>query len=283
MIGQAVSMRLDQEETRSEETMRLGCCLNMLGDSRDPIGRAYITTAQQAGYDYVELPLAQVMDLGQTEFSELTTQLSASGIPCEVCNNFLPSNIKITGLDVRKEKVKDYLQVSIERAARLGAKIIVFGSSGAKNVPEGFCYDRAWEQIIDVLRWADSYTAAVGIRIAIEPLNKKESNIILNLTEAERLMHAAGVSSARLLVDYYHFTMEKEMLEILNERMPWIIHVHFAEPEGRCFPEQRKETYRKFFQTLWKGEYDGRVSVEAYASDPEQALRRAVFLKEYSA
>ncbi len=93
----------------------------------------------------------------------------------------------------------------------------------------------------------------------------------------------AGVPSVRLLVDYYHFSMEKEEMETLRRWMPQIAHVHFAEPQGRRFPERKKEDYGDFFQTLRDGGYDGLVSVEAYAKEPEQALRQAVFLREYFA
>ena len=41
--------------------MKLGCCLNMLGDSSGPIGRRYMNLLYRAGYDYMELPLAQIM------------------------------------------------------------------------------------------------------------------------------------------------------------------------------------------------------------------------------
>ena len=43
--------------------MKLGCCLNMLGDSSEPIGRRYMNLLYRAGYDYMELPLAQIMEL----------------------------------------------------------------------------------------------------------------------------------------------------------------------------------------------------------------------------
>lgn len=261
--------------------MKLGCCLNMLGNSRDPIGRDYIPAAQKAGFDYVELPLAQVMELDRQEFDSLLVQLKESGICCRACNNFFPASVRLTGEDVRPGEVRDYLQRAVERASRLGAGIIVFGSSGAKNVPEGFDCKRAWEQIADTLRWADDCTLAAGIRIVIEPLNRQESNIILNLAEGEELRRMVNVPSVRLLVDYYHFIMEKEEMETLRKGMPWIAHVHFAEPQGRRFPQQKKEDYGRFFQTLKDGGYDGLVSVEAYTKEPEQALRRAVFLREY--
>lgn len=253
----------------------------MLGNEAEPIGRSYITAAKEAGYDYVELPLAQIMDLDRAEFEGLLMQLEESGIRCEACNNFVPASVRLTGEDVQPERVKTYLQAAVDRASRLGAETIVFGSSGAKNVPEGFSHERAWEQIAEALGWADAFTSAAGIRIAIEPLNRKESNIILNLTEGEAMMRASGAPSVHLLVDYYHFAMEKEDLDTLRKVLPHVAHVHFAEPEGRCFPEQKKESYRLFFETLRNGGYDGRVSVEAYTSEPQQALKRAAFLKEF--
>lgn len=261
--------------------MKLGCCLNMLGDSAEPIGRAYIGAAKEAGYDYVELPLAQIMDLDEKEFDGLLAQLLESGIPCETCNNFFPAAVRLTGEDVQPEKVKEYIRKAVGRASRLGAKKIVFGSSGAKNVPEGFSHEKAWEQIAEALRWADVYTSVAGIEIVIEPLNRKESNIILNLTEAEELRRISKAFSVRLLVDYYHFAMEKEETEVLRKLVPRIAHVHFAEPESRSFPKQQKETYKAFFRILLDGGYDGRVSVEAFTQNPEQALKEAVFLKDF--
>lgn len=261
--------------------MKLGCCLNMLDMEADPTGRSYIPAAKEAGCDYVELPLAQIMDLDRTEFDGLLMQLKESGIPCEACNNFFPASVRLTGEDAQPERIKAYLQEAVDRAARLGAKRIVFGSGGAKNVPPGFSYERAWEQIVDALRWADTYTSAAGILIAIEALNKKEGNIILNLTDSEALMRASGASSVRLLVDYYHFMMEKEEMSTLRKMLPHIVHVHFAEPEGRCFPEHRKESYELFFGILREGGYDGRVSLEAFTQEPEQAMKTAAFLREY--
>lgn len=261
--------------------MKLGCCLNMLGNSTEPIGRNYIETAQRAGYDYVELPLAQVMELDEAEFAGLKEQLDRAGIVCEACNNFFPASVRITGENADPEKIRDYVRRAVGRAAALGAKVIVFGSSGAKNVPEGFSREEAFCQIVETLRIADEYTAPAGIRIVIEPLCRLESNIILNLRDGEQLIRLAKASSVRLLVDYYHFSMEKESLATLQELMPYIEHVHFAEPEGRRFPAEPKESYGRFFSVLTNAGYAGRVSVEAYAEDAKKELAAAVFLREY--
>ena len=40
----------------------------MLGDKNDAVGRRYIGTLKDAGYDYMELPLAQIMEFPKTVF-----------------------------------------------------------------------------------------------------------------------------------------------------------------------------------------------------------------------
>ena len=68
--------------------MRIGCCVNMLAGEEDTTGSRWIPHLKECGYDYVELPLAQVMELPETEFQKLLELLSETGVPCECCNNF---------------------------------------------------------------------------------------------------------------------------------------------------------------------------------------------------
>ena len=55
----------------------------MLGDKNDAVGRRYIGTLKEAGYDYMELPLAQIMELSETSFSELAEEAEKTGLFCE--------------------------------------------------------------------------------------------------------------------------------------------------------------------------------------------------------
>lgn len=262
-------------------TMKLGCCLNMLGDSREPVGRRYMDTLRRAGYDYMELPLAQIMALTETEFRKLLDEIHMSGIPCECCNNFFPASVRLTGEEADSLKISEYVKQAMDRAERMGAKIIVFGSSGAKNVPDGFACSRAFCQVADTLRLIDTLALPAGIRIAMEPLNRKESNMICSLEEGKLLLREADSASARLLVDYYHFFMEKESFKTLEKLASDIIHVHFADPAGRSFPAAPCEAYERFFAVLKNSGYDGRVSIEAYAKEPEKEIEKAVWIRQY--
>ena len=71
--------------------MRFGCCLNMVSSEADKgTGIDFIETLSEIGYDYVELPLAEMAALSEEEFLSLKRRIDRTGIKCEVCNNFFP-------------------------------------------------------------------------------------------------------------------------------------------------------------------------------------------------
>ena len=120
----------------------------MIAPSADRIGIDAVETMASLGFDYVELSLADLMALPQEGFDHLAGRLERSGIPCEACNNFFPAHVRLTGETADPDIALDYARRALARAARLGARVVVFGSSGAKNVPEGFPHEAAWRQIV---------------------------------------------------------------------------------------------------------------------------------------
>jgi D-psicose/D-tagatose/L-ribulose 3-epimerase len=262
--------------------MKFGCCTNMVAHCSDGTGIEHLEKLQEFGYDYIELPLAQIMDLTEDQFQRLLDRLEASDIKCEACNNFFPARIRLTGPEVNYGKVKDYIRTALDRLVALGVKIVVFGSSGAKNVPPGFSGDVAWEQLVLVLREIDRFAKPRGITVVIEPLNRMESNIVILTAEGLQLVRDVQRESINLLVDYYHLMMEKEDLGILLSAGQYIKHIHFANPEGRVFPHDIDgNDYPAFFTKLKQIGYHGRISVEAYTKDfSNDAAKSLALLKE---
>ena len=168
--------------------MRIGYCTNLIATQIDGTGSEWIEKGKENGFDYVELPLAQMMDLNDREFSSLKERVDSSGLKCEVCNNFFPGSIRLTGDAVDYGKIEEYLDKALGRAAQLGVKVIVFGSSKSKNVPEGYPMDKAWSQLVALLRIIDPLVRAKGITVVIEPICKLESNIINTAGEGLQLV-----------------------------------------------------------------------------------------------
>lgn len=257
--------------------MRIGCCVNMIAGDAQHIGINWVEHLAKTGYDYVELPLSQMMDLQEDDFEALVKRVEKSGISCEVCNNFFPGSLRLTGADIDMDKIGDYVERALDRALRLGALRIVFGSSGAKNVPDGFPMEKAYHQIVDVLKLVDDKINNRDILIVIEPLCRQESNIINLVSEGERLVKDVDRKHIRLLADFYHITMEQEPVAHMEAAGDYLHHCHIANPVGRIFPALSDGAdYISFFRALVHIGYADRVSIEAYASDVPVELGSAL-------
>jgi D-psicose/D-tagatose/L-ribulose 3-epimerase len=273
------SARPDGQANRhwERDRMRLGCCGSMVSPSTDPIGIETVDTLAEIGFDYVELSLAALAALPEGEFLQLARRVERSGIRCEACNNFFPGTIRLTGAEARLNAALDYAGLALDRASRLGVNIVVFGSSAAKNVPEGFPRGSAWSQIVELLVHLGPLAARHDLTIVIEPINRQESNIVNLAAEGLRLAREVGHPNIRLLIDFYHLVMEQEDPEIVLEAGAEIRHLHFAGIEGRRFPSEMTPAGTRFFKLLMEIQYSGRCSIEAFthdfAADARGALR----------
>jgi sugar phosphate isomerase/epimerase len=256
----------------------------MVCSAADATGIETAAQLEELGYDYIELSLSDTMALSENDFIQVQEKLRSSGLPCEACHNFFPPELRLTGDRVDSESVERYVTSALQRAALLAVRVVVFGSAQAKNVPPDFPKDEAWRQIAALLRNMDPVASHHGITVVIEPINRQESNIINSVAEGLKMAREVDRPSIRLLADYYHIAMEKEPLENLREAGEYIQHVHFAEPKGRCFPQEDLASYRDFFSCLERIDYGKRISIEAYSenfpSDAQKALRLLVGLAE---
>ena len=254
----------------------------MLAKGPDETGAAIADDLRELGFDYIELSLAQIAVLPEPDYQVLCRRVRESGIRSEACNNFFPPSLRLTGPEYDPSRIMAYARPAMERAARLGVEIIVFGSGPAKRVPTGFSMSTAWSQLVELTGQLAITAMDLGLNIAIEPLRREECNIINSAAEGLSLVRATATESVKLLVDFYHLCAEGESCKILAEAGDRICHIHLAKPEGRRFPVQADSNlYQEFFDALIDIEYEGRISVEAYSDDfRNDAAASLAFLRQ---
>ena len=112
-----------------------------------------------------------------------------------------------------------------------------------------------------------------GITIAIEPLNKKETNMLLTTDEAVSYIKELNLPNLRLLVDLYHFYCEGESLDKIREYGSYIEHIHIVEPTSRTFMRPGDAyDYKAFIQALRDVGYDGALMLEGGGEDYETGI-----------
>lgn len=237
------------------------------------------------GFDYVEPAVVQTMELSDAEFDAALARARASKIRVEAMNMLLPGSLKVTGPSVDRAKVRAYVEKALARAEALGAKVVDFGSGAARSVPDGFPREQAWLQLQQFLRDCGSHIASrkYGMVIAIEPMQKAESNIVNSIEEAWRLARDTNHPKVRIMADFYHLAVENEDPAVILAAGPYIVHTHISNPgRGRMFPRDEAEDprYAVFFGNLKRIGYSGRMSVEANTNDLESDAKAGLeFMK----
>lgn len=248
----------------------------MIAPDRDPVGIDSLDTLAAQGFDYIELSLAHMALASEEEFKRVRERVDGSALRCEACNNFFPPHVRLTGPDADLDAALEYGSLAMARAAQLGVEVIVLGSSGAKNVPEGFAIPEARRQFSHLLRGLAPMAEAHGITIAIEPISRPEANFV-NLTgEGLAFVREVDHSRIRLLVDYYHMATEGESTIVIREAGDAIRHAHFARPGDRLFPMEWEDRFGPFFQALGQVGYSERLSIEAFTGNLEVEGARAL-------
>jgi D-psicose/D-tagatose/L-ribulose 3-epimerase len=256
--------------------MRFGIC-GCLVSSADPLGADIVEQLATLGYDYIELSLRDLAALSEAAFANLAARLRRAGVLCEACNNFFPPAIRLTGPDADLPAALAYARAALARAARLGVTVVVFGSSGARNVPAGFPHDAAWAQLRTLLVALGPIADELGLTIVIEHLNREESNILNSIADGWRMAQEVAHPRIRVLADAYHVRQENEDPAILATVGAALTHVHVAQRAERVFPSGDDAMLAGFFAQLRAVGYSRRCSIEAYtrdfATDAARALR----------
>lgn len=218
-----------------------------------------------AGWDFVEENVQGLLQ-GQLPDAQWNgaDRVRNAAVPVLSANCLVPGTLKITGPDASPDKLRAYMAAVLKRARQLGIHMLVFGSGGARQVPEGFDRENAKQQIIAFGRMSAEIAAEYGVTLVVEHLNKGECNIINSVPEAMTYVKAVSHPNFQCLVDSYHFWTEEEGLEGVQAAAPWVKHVHLADKAGRVPPgESGMSDYRPFFRIFKQGGYAGLMSVEA--------------------
>jgi D-psicose/D-tagatose/L-ribulose 3-epimerase len=242
-----------------------------------------LRTAKAAGFDYVELSTTEIATMPDADFDKAAREIKDVGLPVPATNLFLPATLKVTGPEIDTAQQMKYVTAAFDRLSSLGTRIVVFGSGGARRVPDGFAHDEAFGQLVDFGRRIAPLARSRGITVAVEPLRHEETNIINSAAEGLQLVEAIADPGFQLMIDFYHLASEQEDPAIIRRAKAHLRHLHMANPQGRVFPHVWDEyDYGPFFAALREIGYDQRISVEASAKDVAAEAPQAIALLRHA-
>ena len=232
--------------------MRFGCAV--------PASAA--STARSLGFDFVELRVAELFPLEpEAKFRATARLIDQAGIPAETFAFLLPPDLKVVGPTVDRDRVSRWVADALFRAQSLGGHVVVVGSDDSRRIPQGFPAPQALEQFRVFLEGACEAAAKRGIVLALEALNRTETNLLNTLADATGLADRIGRPALGVVADVYHLRMEDEPNSHLLDAAPHLVHVQLADA-GRLPPGQGTFDFRTVFTFLNAAGYEGTVALE---------------------
>ncbi len=279
--------------------IKLGCCLP--GGSFMPQGVAEIdkstygvlkngcNAVKSIGYDYCEAAVGMIMNLTDEEFHRA---VESGEIRIYAANSLIPGKFHIARPE---EGLSEFVEKSAYRLSALGAKIVVMGSGAARRYSDDTGYEKGREYLVNFLRMCDGCMKKYGLVMALEPLNSKETNMMVTVDEGAdiaRGLIAEGCGNIKLLGDTYHMSHEpvcggctvlpedgftRRAIKSCTDNIDILVHTHAAEPFDRRYPGSHDGSYvGEFISALREAGYEGGMTVECgfgdFAADARAAF-----------
>lgn len=147
------------------------------------------------------------MELPAVSLASLVDDPASSGLPVETTNLFLPGGFRLCGLHrTAPSTLWGYVDEVLACAGRLGVRLMVVGSGGARSAPPGFDLEEAHQVFLDMVEQVQERANPYGIAIAPESLNRTETNVGTNLGSLARALRKREVEytcdTRHLLVEW---------------------------------------------------------------------------------
>lgn len=232
---------------------------------------------KSAGYDYAEGHCQEIAKKDKAYLDEML----ATGLPMVAANCFI--GMRVVGEDKNEAEIKAYLEKLFENASYLGIKYLVFGSSGARRIPDGMTLEDGRAQIIDflkndVLPFAEKY----NITIAIEPLRPEECNAINTIADGVEIAEKINSPYIKVLADVAHMYVQNESMESLLQYKDRVVHAHTSNPDPdpslnrkRIYPVSTDKFSQSSFIESLKAIGVEHCSIEAEVTDFENDVINA--------
>lgn len=213
------------------------------------------------GYDGVELA---IRDPRLVDPTALESVIAAHGLQVPAIGTgqaWGEERLSFTSADpaVRRQAV-ERIKSHIPLAERFNAFIILGLIRGI--TPPGQTKAQSLAYLIESLQECTAAAAPHGVRFALEPLNRYETDLIHTVDEGLELLDRVGADNFGLLLDTFHMNIEEPVIEASIRRCgARIFHFHVAD-SNRWPPGAGHLDFGSILDALFATGYQGYVSGE---------------------
>ncbi len=231
---------------------------------------------KELGFDGIEIALAQKNDFN---YKRTLEQLKANGLECGgICGmHSLDRDIRGPDMDNVKNGI-EYIKDGIDAAAALESDLFTgpfYSAVGRANLEKPEDRRQQWETEIESLKEVCKYAEEKGVYLAMEPLNRFETDFINITDDAIKLIEGVGSDHLKIHLDTFHMNIEeKDSAEAIRKAGDLLYNFHTSEND-RGAPGTGQVHWDEVVQALKDIKYDRYLVIESFTPENKLIARAA--------
>jgi D-psicose/D-tagatose/L-ribulose 3-epimerase len=174
----------------------------------------------------------------------------------------------------------DYIERCFDLCTDIGATFLagpMYSAVGKARLVSSAQKQIEWNRAVEHLRRVAASAGSRGLQIALEPLNRFESDLVNTAEDVVRMVNDIGHPAAGVMLDSFHMTIEernlKQAIETVGDRL---IHVQVSE-NYRGAPGSGQTRWEDFREGLRSVGYDGGIAIESFTTENKELAGAVCF------
>ena len=231
---------------------------------------------KEMGFDGVEIALEKKGDIN---YDMALNELKENDLECSsICGLFGP-NRDIRGPN--KEYIAgglSYMRDCIDACISLECNLLVgpvYSAVGRANLESEEAKKEQWKTAVKNLKEVCKYAEDKGVFIALEPLNRFETDFINTCTQAINLIRDVGSNMLKIHLDTFHMNIEeKSSMQAILDAGDLLYHFHASEND-RGAPGTGQVHWNKVASALKDIGYNRYIVIESFTPEVKVIAKAA--------
>jgi D-psicose/D-tagatose/L-ribulose 3-epimerase len=232
------------------------------------------------GFDILEVACETP---GLIDVGEVGKVIRDNGLEAIVCGAWGPDR-DIANADPKPVTAsKEYIRWLIDAAAELGSPTVcgpMYSGVGKAHLDDESARRAEWKRSVDGVREMAQVAADKGVSLALEPLNRFETDMINIVDQALNFIGDVGKSNVGLHLDTFHMHLEERSSgAAIRKASDRIFHFHACEND-RGVPGAGQVHWQEVAAALKEIRYPGPVVIESFTSQVKEIARAVCIWRE---
>ncbi len=235
---------------------------------------------KRMGFDILEVA---VEDPGLIDPETVKAALDHNGLQGIICGAFGPDRNICSSKPQFVANAKAYIRWLVDAAFIIGSPVIcgpMYSAVGKEHLEDPAARSAEWDCAVEGIREMAKYAAPKNIRLAMEPLNRFETDMINVVSQGLDFADQVGMDNVGLHLDTFHMHLEeRSSADAIRRASDRIFHFHACEND-RGIPGTGQVHWNDVATALKEVSYGDAVVIESFTAQVKEIARAVCIWRE---